>query len=266
VVVMALGVVGCSNEVTAPSDSNGAAMMIANPVIEPGTFVEGSLESEVRVVPTAPNAGGTSLDRLVSALNLSDDQKATFRQLLAEYHECLRAAREAHDAAVRRVIAPYAEQRKALAAELRAGTITREEFHAKVREINAAARAALAEAKPKLDELRLAAAWCYRTWVTSVSDMLNDEQKGTFLRWVQNGGFNQNPSRPDRPTPPVDRPVTPERPEKPETPVRPEKPETPERPEKPETPERPEKPETPERPEKPETPERPTPPVRPGRG
>ncbi len=263
VVVLAMGLVGCSNEVTAPTAENGSAMMIANPVIEPATILDGSLESEIRTAPPARDGGNASLDRLVGALNLSDEQKAAFRQLLSEYHDCLRAAREAYNAAVREILAPYTEQRKALVAELRAGTITRDEFRTRMNEINAAARAAMAEAKPRLEELRLAAAQCYRSWVTSVTEMLNDEQKSTFLRWVQNGGFNQNGGRPDRPTPPVDRP---EKPERPETPERPEKPETPERPDKPERPENPDRPEKPETPERPDKPERPTPPVRPGRG
>lgn len=144
----ALGLTACSDFGTCPTDPAAITMELPTTFElngNPTEFTDATFETPmaVEVRPDSAKRVRSPFDRLLAALNLSDEQKAMVARLQEAHKACATSALEALRAAERSILEKAKAQREALKAEVEAGTKTKEEARAAIREINAATREAL---------------------------------------------------------------------------------------------------------------------------
>lgn len=123
-----------------------------------------------------------NLGRIVYSMQLDEEQKATLREFMSDYHDCMVAAR----ASVRELIDPIMqearEERRAIMEALKEGELTREEAKAALDELNAGIRLQIEALN--VDELYCA---CLLALLENIQENLNltEEQLEKFLAWYE---------------------------------------------------------------------------------
>jgi hypothetical protein len=80
---------------------------------------------------------------IIADLNLTEEQLATLKELVASHQDCIKEALLALRASEQEIMEPFRTEREALVAQFRAEELTREEFFAAMQELNIRVREAL---------------------------------------------------------------------------------------------------------------------------
>lgn len=108
-------------------------------------------------------------------LNLSDDQKASIKTLLASHKDCIVAAREAFLAANEEALATAKTARQAIVAEVKAGTKTRDEAKEAMKAVNQTLRESI-EANGSREETKAALQACFDSFDANIETILTADQ------------------------------------------------------------------------------------------
>ena len=176
----ALGLTACSDFGTCPADPSAITMELPTTFELNGTpteFTDATLETPmaVEVRPDKDKNVRSPFDRLLAALNLTDEQKAQVAALQEAHKACATAALEALRAAERALLAKAKAEVEAVKAEVAAGTKTKEEARAAIREINKATREALKNL-PERAAAREAMKACDDAFLTGIRSILTEDQ------------------------------------------------------------------------------------------
>lgn len=213
-------VTGCTDSVTTPADDPSDMFSGVNAnstdLVLPVQLEDCTLETDLSVVPSpyadAIQEGDRSaddhrdgdrvgrrhipgpFDRLLRALNLTDEQKEHVGELLKKHHDCVGEALSVLREHVKTIVDGANEARHEVIAKLRAGEITREEARAAIREINARARQAIKDSNiiARVREMLKA---CDQEFVDALKGMLTPEQLEILQRWLDHRGGG-NPGGP----------------------------------------------------------------------
>lgn len=185
----ALGLTACADFGTCPTDPsaitmelpttfelNGAPIEFVDATFDMPMAVEGRPDNDKRGIRSP-------FDRLLAALNLTDEQKAQVRSLQEAHKACATAALEALRAAERAVLDKAKADREALKAEVAAGTKTKEEARAAIRAINAATREALKNL-PERAAAREAMKACDDAFLAGLRGLLTEDQAVILERFL----------------------------------------------------------------------------------
>lgn len=184
-VIAAFGLTGCDHgSATEPSTSDEfMTLAMPNPSLEASDVEEGSIENEMRLRHPEGDGARHPLSRLFHALQLTDDQKATARRLVAAHEDCVHTVLERLRASEDEILAPFREERAAIVAKVRAGELTREEARRLLRQLAIDAREAL-KANPLRERAHAALENCRTTFYRSLRAILTDEQAAILDRWI----------------------------------------------------------------------------------
>lgn len=197
---LALGLTACSETGVTPEDPMGLTATTETTFdmnATPTEFADVTVEQPMMVRPD-PNKGRpvrTPFGDLLRRLNLTDEQKAQVETLLASHNDCVKAALEALRAAEKAILDDARAQGEAIKAEAQAGTITREEARAKLRELNKATREAL-KALPGREEARAAVKACDEAFIAGLREILDETQTALLERWLASRKGPGNPPPP----------------------------------------------------------------------
>lgn len=176
----ALGLTACSDFGTCPADPSAITMELPTTFELNGTpieFTDATLETPmaVEVRPDSAKRVRSPFDRLLAALNLSDEQKAVVARLQEAHKACATSALEALRAAERVVLDKAKAEIEAVKAQVAAGTMTKEDARAAIRKINGAAREAIKNL-PERAAARDAMKACDEAFLNGMRRILNPDQ------------------------------------------------------------------------------------------
>lgn len=183
----------CSNgSVVNPTDDGTTTEFVTqtevvNELTAEMQFEEGSIANEVRERPShdsLPKRGpGRMFDKLLRALQLSEEQVTKTQELLTEHKACVDGAVAALRTAERALVAAAEAERAAIKEKAAAGEITREEAAAAIKAVNQRLREAL-RALPERKGTREAIRNCNVAFTDALATILTDEQQATLKRWL----------------------------------------------------------------------------------
>lgn len=128
---------------------------------------------------------GFELREILGKLNLTEDQRTKIGQYIADYHDCVKSIMLASEQERREIIEKARLERQRIMEQVRNGEITREEAALAMQQLNERVKNAL---NGLVD--REALCNCYKAFLRNIFNVLDDEQKATFLRWLAG---NKNP-------------------------------------------------------------------------
>lgn len=133
--------------------------------------------------PRSDSAHPHPYARLLTALNLTEEQRPAVAALLQAHKDCITAALEVHRAAMDALLSEAKAQRESIKAQLDAGEITREEARAALRRLNARVREAIKNSGVR-EEVRAMMKNCDDEFIAGLSQILTEEQKAILDRWL----------------------------------------------------------------------------------
>lgn len=189
-----------TSAVTVPEFEASATMLL------PVEVSDATIENEVRVRPNPNDDRGTDnnqpgkrwgvqrgpFDRLLKALNLTDDQKAAVGDILHKHHDCVDAAMQTLREHVKTIVDSANAARRDVLAKLRAGEITRDEARAAMKSITERVRTALRNGNivQRIHEMLKA---CDDEFVSNLKGILTPEQLDILQRWLDHQGPGHPP-------------------------------------------------------------------------
>jgi hypothetical protein len=185
----ALGLTACSDFGTCPADPAAITMELPTTFELNGApieFTDATLDMPMAVEarPDKDKRGVRSpFDRLLAALNLTEEQKAQVAALQEAHKACATAALEALRAAERAIMEKAKADREAIKAEVAAGTKTKEEARAAIRGINAATREALKNL-PERAAAREAMKACDDRFLAGLRSLLTEDQAAILEKFL----------------------------------------------------------------------------------
>jgi len=187
--ITVFGLTGCDQgSATEPTTTDDVLMLtMPAPLMEASEVEEGTIENEMRLRHPEGDRARHPLARLFRALELTDEQKVTARELVTAHGDCVRSVLERLRASEAEILAPYREERAAIVAKVRAGELTREEARPLLRQLALDAREAL-KANPLREEARAALEECRTTFYRSFRAILTEEQAAILDRWINHEG------------------------------------------------------------------------------
>lgn len=126
---------------------------------------------------------GNHLFEILIELDLNDAQKDQARDLMDGNRDCVKAVLEEFRGAFEEIMADAKEQRQGVKDSVDSGDLTREEAHERIREINAAMRAAI-EDTPEGQAAREGLCACQTSLFEAFQAILNETQQTAFDEWV----------------------------------------------------------------------------------
>ncbi len=176
----ALGLTACSDFGTCPAEPAAITMELPTTFELNGTpveFTDATLDMPMAVeaAPEAKRGMRSPFERLLAALNLTEEQKGAVAELQAAHKACAKAALEALRAAERGILDAAKADVEAIKAEVAAGTKTKEEARAAIREINKATREALKNL-PERAAAREAMKACDDAFLNGLKSILTADQ------------------------------------------------------------------------------------------
>ena len=184
----ALGLTACSDFGTCPADPSAITMELPTTFELNGApieFTDATLETPmaVEVRPDSTKRVRSPFDRLLAALNLSDEQKAMVARLQEAHKACATSALEALRAAERVVLDKAKAEVDAVMAQVAAGTMTKEDARSAIRKINGAAREAIKNL-PERTAARDAMKACDEAFLAGMRRILNPEQIAILDKFI----------------------------------------------------------------------------------
>lgn len=160
-IIALVTVVGCSDANSPTTSYNDTPDALVAPNYSTSadfisSFGETADFSALEGNPTGNVKDGAGRDRnlrlIIRCLELNKDQMRKFNEIMIAFEECTKAAREAYRAAEKSIRERTKAAEREIKAQVEAGTLTREEARAKMKEITTAARAALQAAKEAYEQ------------------------------------------------------------------------------------------------------------------
>lgn len=194
--VALVGVVGCSNADSPTTSYNDtpAALVAPNYTTSADAFIfdDNSLMFALGDNPTGNTGGrgdaGVSRERnprlIIRCLELDSTQRRQLEGFMKAYEDCVKAAREAYRAEEEAIRNRTRAAEREIKAQVEAGTMTRDEARAKMKEISTAARTALNAAREAANK---AAADCKTTLMSSIESILRPGQLEVWKKWLDTG-------------------------------------------------------------------------------
>ena len=121
---------------------------------------------------------------VLPCLKLTPEQSAKLREFSVAQRDCEKAAREQFRSVIEPLRKAQQSEMDAIRADLRAGTITREEAAAKVKALNERMRAATQAAEA---QVRAAVKACMDTFFASFESIMTPEQLAMWMEWKKTG-------------------------------------------------------------------------------
>ena len=192
-----VGVVGCSNSDTPTTSYNDTpAALVApnyNTSADAFMFDDNSLMFALGDNPTGNSKdgrgdGAVSRERnprlIIRCLELDSTQRRQLEGFMRTYEDCVKASREAYRAEEEAIRNRTRAAEREIKAQVEAGTMTRDEARAKMKEITTAARAAINAAREAANK---AAADCKTQLMASIESMLRPGQLEIWKKWLETG-------------------------------------------------------------------------------
>jgi len=188
-VIATFGLTGCDQGSATEPTTSDELMMLAMPAptMDASDVEEGTVENDMRLRHPEGDRAHHPLARLFRALQLTDEQKATARELVAAHEDCVSTILERLRASEAEILAPFREERAAIVAKVKAGELTREEARPLLRQLAIDAREAL-KANPLREDARVALEECRTTFYRSLRAILTEEQAAILDRWINHEG------------------------------------------------------------------------------
>ncbi|MFZ9977748.1 MAG: Spy/CpxP family protein refolding chaperone [Candidatus Kapaibacteriota bacterium] len=121
---------------------------------------------------------------VLPCLKLTPEQNAKLREFMMAQRDCEKAARDQFRTALEPLRRAQKAAMDAIRADLKAGTITREEANAKVKALNERMKNATQEAEA---QVRAAVKACMDTFFTNLESILSPEQLALWNEWKRTG-------------------------------------------------------------------------------
>ncbi|MGA1413976.1 MAG: hypothetical protein ACO323_02850, partial [Candidatus Kapaibacteriota bacterium] len=121
---------------------------------------------------------------VLPCLKLTPEQSAKLREFSVAQRDCEKAAREQFRSVIEPLRKTQQSEMDAIRADLRAGTITREEAAAKVKALNERMRAATQTAEA---QVRAAVKACMDAFFSSFESIMTPEQLAMWMEWKKTG-------------------------------------------------------------------------------
>ena len=149
----------------------------------PDTYcMDGSSMDESSAANPA-NDHGKNFRGALHKLNLTDDQKAQIKTALAAFTDCRKASVERYRMALKELMTRYESKRKELMTSMKDGSITKDEFMAKMKEMKSAMMTELRALKEKEGSVMKG---CYKEFLETLKTILGD-QTPLFVRNFKHG-------------------------------------------------------------------------------
>ncbi|MBS1537739.1 MAG: hypothetical protein JST20_08335 [Bacteroidetes bacterium] len=189
VVVALVTVVGCSNASSPATSYNDTPNSLIAPNYSTSEDVTSSFGdiSDLSVLGDKPS-GDANKERnprlIIRCLELSRDQAGRFNEAMSAYERCVKSAREAYRAEEKSIRERTSAAEREIKAQVEAGTLTRDEARARMKEITTAARTALQAAKEAYTQSVRA---CRETLMSSIESILTPAQLEIWRKWLATG-------------------------------------------------------------------------------
>lgn len=121
---------------------------------------------------------------VLPCLKLTPEQSAKLREFSMAQRECEKSAREQFRGIIEPLRKAQKDQMDAIRADVKAGTITREEANAKIRALNDRMKNAVQSAEA---QVRAAVKACMDTFFTNLESILSPEQLALWNEWKRTG-------------------------------------------------------------------------------
>ncbi len=192
-----VGVVGCSN-VDSPTTSYNdtpASLVAPNYTTTADVFSFGD-NSDMYALGDNPTGnskedrgnGSVSRERnprlIIRCLELDSSQRRQLEGFMKSYEECVKAAREAYRSEEEAIRNRTRAAEREIRAQVEAGTMTKDEARAKMKEISTAARTAINAAREAANK---AAADCKTQLMASIESILKPGQLEVWKKWLETG-------------------------------------------------------------------------------
>lgn len=187
---MSLGLVACSemgsnpadpmamvNNVQTTFDLNGQPLDFSDATLETPMAVKERPGSDKRA-PMSP------FDRLLASLNLTPEQKAMVERMQAAHKDCATAALEALKTAERGILDAAKAKAEEIKAAAKAGTLSKEEARAQLRDLNKATREAIKNL-PEREAARTALKACDDAFLARLGSILDEKQKAILDQFIK---------------------------------------------------------------------------------
>jgi len=173
------------NNVQTTFDLNGQPLDFSDATLETPMAVKERPGSDKRA-PMSP------FDRLLAALNLTPEQKAMVERMQAAHKDCATAALEGLKTAERSILDAAKAKAEEIKASAKAGTISKEEARAQLRDLNKATREAIKNL-PEREAARTALKACDDAFIARLGSILDEKQKAMLDQFIKardarNGG------------------------------------------------------------------------------
>ena len=181
IAVFSLGLIGCSNVGTEPTES-APLYAVQNPYDgETQSEEVGDKKPEKRdTVRKQPQE--TIFSDLLQRLNLTPEQKPIVERFVSEYRSCVESCVQGLKVAERQILMNSRIQQDAIIAKVKSGELTKEQGRLQLRQLREETQTKL-KALPK-DKVRECVKSCEEQFIAKLKEILTPEQKITLERWV----------------------------------------------------------------------------------
>lgn len=209
-IAMLIGLSSCnkSEGINSPQTDRMSANIIADeyiPYFDAAEFtVTGDLTHDIEVYPEFNRDGrdenerenmrnkmrqrlgpGLELREIIGRLNLTEEQREQIAKYIVAYHDCVKSIILVSQEKRREIIEKARTERQTIMEQVRSGEMTREEAARAMKQLNERVQNAL---NGLVD--RAALCDCYKAFLRNIFNVLDEEQKTMFLRWLAG---NKNP-------------------------------------------------------------------------
>jgi len=181
IAVLSLGLVGCSNMATEPTEST-PLYMVTN---SDGTVTTNDNIPQGVETPRKPDAKKpvpSIFGDLLAKLNLTPKQKPVVERLLAQHRACVEACVQGLKDAERQILMNARQQEETIKKKIKSGEITGEQGRRELRQLRETTNAQLKEL-PK-GKVRECVKSCDDQFIAKLKELLTPEQKIILERWI----------------------------------------------------------------------------------
>ncbi len=182
IAVLSLGLVGCSNIGTEPTDS-APLYVTYNPTEEMTQGEEvGERKPDRKDTVNKPKPRPTIFGDLLVKLKLTPEQKPVVERLLAQHKSCVEACAQGLKNAEREILMNAGLQEESIKTKVKNGELTKEQGRLQLRQLREETQMKL-KALPK-ERVRECVKSCDTTFIQQLKEILTPEQKLILEKWI----------------------------------------------------------------------------------
>ena len=183
IAVLSLGLVGCSNIGTEPTDSSPLyATYNPNEESTQGGQVEERGKKDSVRKDTTKKSRPTIFGDLLVKLKLTSEQKPVVERLLAQHKACVEACVQGLKNAEREILMNARLQEESIKTKVKSGELTKEQGRLQLRRLREETQIKL-KSLPK-EKVRECVKSCDTTFIQQLKEILTPEQKIILEKWV----------------------------------------------------------------------------------